>query len=52
MIKKEIKYSLKDIAIVPAAVSNISSRGECNPYKGDFLPLFTAPMSSVVDLTN
>ena len=52
MINKEIKYSLKDIAIVPAAVSKISSRSECNPYKGDFLPLFTAPMSSVVDLTN
>ena len=52
MINKNIKYSLKDIAIVPAAISEISSRSECNPYKGDFLPLFTAPMSSVVDLTN
>ena len=53
MINKEVKYGLKDIEIVQAAVSNISSRSECNPYgKSGMLPLFTAPMSSVVDLNN
>lgn len=48
-----IKYSLKDVSIVPAAVSSIGSRSECNPYTSDgMLPLFTAPMSSVVSLDN
>ena len=53
MLNKEVKYGLKDIAIVPAAISNINSRSKCNPYDSSgFLPLFTAPMSSVVDLNN
>jgi len=53
MLNKEVKYGLKDISIVPASVSNINSRSECNPYDSSgFLPLFTAPMSSVVDLNN
>ena len=53
MINKEVKYGLRDIEIVPSAVSNINSRSECNPYIGNgMLPIFTAPMSSVVDLNN
>lgn len=53
MLKKSIKYSLNDISIVQAATSNVSSRTECNPYYEDgFLPLFTAPMASVVGLEN
>ena len=48
-----MKYSLNDISIIPASVSVINSRSECCPYYGDgMLPLFTAPMSSVVDLNN
>jgi hypothetical protein len=48
-----IKYSLKDISIVPAAVSSIDSRSQCKPYTDEgMLPLFTAPMSSVVSLEN
>lgn len=48
-----MKYSLKDVFIVPAEVSYVSSRSECNPYDANgMLPLFTAPMSSVVDLNN
>lgn len=48
-----IKYSLKDISIVPAAVSSIHSRSQCKPYTNEgMLPLFTAPMSSVVGLDN
>lgn len=48
-----IKYSLKDISIVPAAVSSIDSRSQCKPYTDEgMLPLFTAPMSSVVGLEN
>jgi hypothetical protein len=48
-----MKYSLNDISIVPASVSNIDSRSECDPFHvNGKLPLFTAPMSSVVDLNN
>lgn len=48
-----MKYGLNDIAIVPAANSDISSRSECYPYdKNEMLPLFTAPMSSVVGIEN
>ena len=48
-----MKYTLDDIFIVPAAVSDIDSRSECNPHhSNDMLPLFTAPMTSVVGLDN
>lgn len=47
-------YSLQDITLIPAVISNITSRRECNPYVDDFgmLPLFAAPMSSVIDDKN
>lgn len=50
---KEMKYSYKDISIKPAILSTVEHRSECNPYddKG-LLPLFTAPMDSVVGLGN
>jgi IMP dehydrogenase/GMP reductase len=48
-----MKYSLNDISVVPARVSLINHRSECNPYTDNkMLPLFTAPMSTVVDLNN
>lgn len=48
-----MKFSLDDISIIPARVSNISHRSECSPYNFDnMLPLFTAPMSSVIDDKN
>ena len=48
-----MKYTLSDIFIVPAPISVINSRSECIPtYKNGMLPLFTAPMSSVVNLSN
>lgn len=50
---KNMKYSLSDISIVPAAVSIVDSRSQCDPFdKNGMLPLFTAPMSSVVSLDN
>lgn len=50
MLNKEIKYAYSDISIMPAVTSPIRSRSECNPYyeDDDYLPLFTAPMNSVV----
>lgn len=48
-----MKYSLNDIFVVPAPISDIESRSECNTYTKDgMLPLFTAPMTSVVSLDN
>lgn len=47
-----IRYSYNDIMIKPAVISEISSRTECNPYINDMLPLFTAPMDTVVGVEN
>lgn len=68
MLEKDIKYGYSDIAIVPTPLSSISSRKECNCFYKEYdpeeskekaeevernwLPLFTAPMDSVIDLNN
>lgn len=50
---KETKYTYKDLYIVPSAVSDIDSREECTPfYSNGMLPLFTAPMTTVVGIEN
>lgn len=46
-------YSLQDITLIPTQVSDINSRSECNPYDNyKKLPLFTAPMSQIIDDKN
>lgn len=54
MICSDPGYSYNDLTIVPSGdFTTIKSRSECNPYyKDGMLPLFTAPMSCVVDETN
>ena len=56
MLIKEVKYSYNDIAIVPAIKSIIEHRSECNPFIGlygkSYLPIFTAPMSTVINTDN
>lgn len=53
MLLKDIKYSYNDVMIIPSKVSNIEHRSECDPFHKDgYLPIFTAPMSTVVDLDN
>lgn len=48
-----VKLSYDDITLVPEVVSDICSRSECNPYDEDgYLPIFAAPMSSVVSFEN
>lgn len=42
-------FGIREAAIYPKPISTIVSRSECNPYVNKMLPLFTAPMSSVVD---
>ena len=54
MFVKETLYTLNDIAVIPAATSNISSRSECNPeYEfNQMLPLFVSPMNNIIDDNN
>lgn len=47
-----IKFDLNDITIKPSVTTRINSRKEVNPYYGDKLPIFTAPMDTVIDLDN
>ena len=53
MIQNIKGYSYNDLTIVPAEISNVSSRSECNPFTSEkWLPIFTAPMASVVNTDN
>ena len=53
MIENIKGYSYNDLTLVPAVISNVSSRSECNTFiKDKFLPIFTAPMASVVNFEN
>lgn len=45
-------YSYNDVMITPAVISEINHRSECKVLKNGMLPIFTAPMSSVVDEYN
>lgn len=48
-----MKYSYNDIMVKPAILSTIEHRAECNPYdENGNLPIFAAPMDSVVNMEN
>lgn len=48
-----IKVDFNDILIQPAEKTSITSRKQVNPFdKNGFLPIFTAPMDTVVDIEN
>ena len=49
---KTPKFDWNDISIVPDCISSISSRKEVNPFYNNKLPLFTAPMDTVIDHSN
>jgi hypothetical protein len=48
----KLKLDWNDISIVPETISDISSRSEIDPFVNGNLPLFTAPMDKVIDVTN
>ena len=53
MIIDKIGYSYNDLTIIPAEISEIKSRSECNPYyKEEKLPIFASCMSTVVSSQN
>lgn len=55
MLHTKILYSYNDIMVEPCVLSEVNSRKECNPYidkENKMLPIFTAPMSTVVDTLN
>lgn len=50
---EEIKYAYSDVSIVPAPLSYIDTRSECiTKDKNGYLPLFAAPMNTVVSTEN
>ena len=53
LIDERIHYTYNDVTIVPTVVSDIKHRSECEPWNEDgMLPLFTAPMDTVVSESN
>ena len=52
MFRNEMTYGYDDIGIIPAMKSEINHRSECNTKKGGMLPIFTAPMSTVLNENN
>lgn len=52
-IKNFIRYGYNDVMIQPAKVSTVEHRSDCNPFIDDkMLPIFAAPMSTVVNMYN
>ena len=53
MIENTKGYSYNDLTIIPSVISSISSRSHCCCWESeDFLPIWTAPMASVVSPEN
>lgn len=45
-------YGFDDFSIIPRKKTYVKSRSECDIYKDEMLPIFTAPMGAVIDDNN
>lgn len=45
-------HSLDEIGLIPAATSSIKHRADVNPFYGNKLPIFVAPMTCLLNLEN
>lgn len=45
-------YSLDEIGLIPAVTSSIKHRADVNPFYGNKLPIFVAPMTCLLNLDN
>jgi len=52
MYDKDIKLDFHDLRVKPDTISFINSRTEIDPYYNSYLPIFTAPMDTVVNNKN
>lgn len=52
MFKEKMTYGYGDICTIDAITSSIEHRSDCNTKKNGMLPIFTAPMSSVLNESN
>ena len=53
LIKNKIFYTYEDITLLPSKISSVKHREECIPLdENGKLPLFTAPMDTVVNHDN
>ena len=52
MFIEKVTYGYGDVCIIDAVTSDIEHRSECNTRKDGMLPIFTAPMSSVLNEKN
>lgn len=50
--ENEMTYGYNDVSIQPAKISEIEHRSECVTKKNGYLPIFTAPMSTVINERN
>lgn len=48
-INRDLLFGIQEVCIYPKAITNIRSRSQCSPLINGKLPLFTAPMTSVID---
>lgn len=53
LIQNKTYYTYNDVTIMPCKVSEVDHRSECDPFdENHHLPLFTAPMDTVVNSKN
>lgn len=50
--KMNRKFDLDDFTLMPAEITEVSSRSQCDPTINGWLPVFAAPMGAVVDDKN